>query len=335
MEFRWGAGTRMAHGIAAAAWALSAATAWSAPLGESDATSGPEAEPAIQAPVVIAVPLAATPESFSDPVETLQETLMETLQRKVKLHPPAPLAQVIRALRAGEVQVAFLDAWPALLAHEQAGAEVVFSEVREVALEEGRGEAGSCLSYWVVPRESRIARMEELRNTRVAFPDAASLAGYVAPVSRLAELGLLRPRQGRVEPRRFLGKVLFSGSYADSWNAVQAKRADAMIISGDAPKALYEEIMAACRVLERQGPTPWHTVVLAPGLNDPLRRALIGALSELNEPRYRSLMRALISDAFVRFEPATTAQVLDSLAQMVARTGLEWPERLAPEDVSP
>jgi phosphonate transport system substrate-binding protein len=285
--------------------------------------------------VVIAVQPTATPEQLSDKGEELAEILREELQRKVRLVFPTSYAGVIEALRFGHAQAAFLGAWPAALAAAQAGADVALVEVREVTVGDRRMEAPFYFSYWVVLKESPVTRLEELRGKRVAFPSPLSTSGYVAPLSRLMELGLLPKGHGPANPEAFFRHVIFAGGYAQAWAALKAGQADVTVIAGDVPQALYQEVMGACRVIEQQGPIPSHAVVLAPDVGEPLRTELREALLALNEPRYQPLMRAFISGTFVRFEPSTTQQHLAPLTQMLPLTGLDLPEPVAPAGKRP
>jgi phosphonate transport system substrate-binding protein len=278
--------------------------------------------------LVIAVQPTGTPEQLSADAKELQRFLEGRLERPVELVFPTTYAGVIEALRFGHAQAAFMSAWPAALAQKHAGAEVVLAEVREVVIGQEKQEAPYYYSYWVVRKDSPITSIEQLRGKRVSLPSPLSTSGYVAPMARLVELGLL-PSGREVDPKAFFGDVLFSGGYAQSWEALRNGQVDATVIAGDVSEKLYYEVLQNTRVIETQGPVPSHGVVFSKGLQEPARSKLKGALLELGKPEYRALMRKFISGIFVRFAPTTTEEHLATLNRYLAATGFSFTERLS------
>jgi phosphonate transport system substrate-binding protein len=279
--------------------------------------------------LVIAVQPTSTPEQLSAGSRELERFLEARLPGvDVELRVPTMYAGTIEALRFGHAQAAFMSAWPAALAQKHAGAEVVLAEVRQVVIDRDEVERPFYFSYWVVMPDSPYRTLADLKGRRVAFPSALSTSGYVMPMARLAELGLLGQEEGEVSPDQFFGEVFFAGGYAQAWQALRSGQVDVAVIAGDVPAALYEEVRTATRAIESQGPIPSHAVVFAEGLEEPLRTQLLEALLELGEPEHRDLMRTFISGIFVRFEPATTEDHLASLQRALEATGLQYTERL-------
>lgn len=262
--------------------------------------------------------------------------LEEYLERRlgdvdVEVYVPLTQAGVIEALRFGQAHVAFMGPFPAQLAVERAGAELVLAEVREVIHGQQKVEAPYYFSYWVVRTDSPYQRLEELRGRRACFPSPVSGSGYIAPMARLVELGLLpRPTQGEVDPKAFFGEVLFAGGYGQCWEALKAGQVDVTIIAGDVPESLYREVLANTRVLEQQGPLPSHGVVVSKDLREPLRSRVVEALLGLNAPEYRALMRQFISGLFVGFQRSDAATHLGSFQQFVRVTRIAFTERINP-----
>ncbi len=279
--------------------------------------------------LVIAVQPTSTAEELAAQATELERFLEDRIDADVEIRFPTTYAGVIEALRFGHADAAFMGAWPAALANKHAGAEVVLAEVREVSIGDEVTEAPYYYSYWVVPQGSAVRSLEDLRGKRVAFPSQLSTSGYVAPVARLIDLGLVEaPEDGEANPRDFLGEVVFAGGYAQAWEALRAGQVDAAIIAGDVPKALYDEVLANTRVIDQQGPIPSHAVVVSKDLGEPLRSRLVNALLELGDEQYRELMRRFVSGIFVRFERTTTEQHLGSLDSFLDATGLAFTERV-------
>ncbi len=293
-------------------------------LGAAAACGGGEKES-----LVIAVQPTSTAEELAAQATELERFLEDRIDADVELRFPTTYAGVIEALRFGHADAAFMGSWPAALANKHAGAEVVLAEIREVSIGDEVTQAPYYYSYWVVPKDSPVRSLEDLRGKRVAFPSQLSTSGYVAPVARLIELGLVEaPEDGEANPREFFGEVIFAGGYAQAWEALQAGQVDAAIIAGDVPKDLYDEVLANTRVIEQQGPIPSHAVVVSKDLDEPLRSRLVNALLELGDEQYRDLMRKFVSGIFVRFERTTTEEHLGSLDRFLDATGFAFTERV-------
>jgi phosphonate transport system substrate-binding protein len=162
--------------------------------------------------LVIAVQPGATQQELSDQASELEAFLEERVDADVELRFPTAYAGVIESLRFGHADAAFMGAWPAALANEHADAEVVLAEVREVIIGEERTEAPYYFSYWVVPTDSPYRSLAELKGKKAAFPSQISTSGYVAPMARLRELGLVSASADEtVDAGEFFGDVFFAG----------------------------------------------------------------------------------------------------------------------------
>lgn len=278
--------------------------------------------------LVIAVQPTNTPEQLSADAGEMRAFLQQRLGRDVELVFPTTFAGVIEALRFGHAHAAFMSAWPAALAQKHAGAEVALAEVREVVIGDQKVEATSYYSYWVVRKDSPVTSLGELRGRRVALPSQLSTSGYVAPLARMVDLGLLPTSNTEVDPKQFFGDVILAGGYAQGWEALKNGQVDVTVIAGDVAESLYREVLDNTRVIETQGPIPSHGVVFAKELQEPVRTQLRDALMELGRPEHRPLMRKFISGIFVGFTPTTTREHLASLDSYLATTQLAFVERL-------
>lgn len=290
----------------------------------------PAAAPAPAKPekLVIAVLPTNTPEQLTADAKEIDQFLEQKLGREVELLFPTTFAGVIEALRFGHAHAAFMSAWPLALAQKIAGAEVVLAEVREVVIDQKMTEQTYYFSYWVVKKDSPITTMEQLRGKRVALPSPLSTSGYLAPLARLTELGLLPADGKELDPKKFFGDVLLSGGYAQNWEALKSGQVDATVIAGDVSEKLYREVLDNTRVVEKQGPIPSHGVAFAKTLEEPARTQLKNALLELGQPERRPLMRKFISGIFVGFKATTAEEHLASLNGYLKATQFAFVERL-------
>jgi phosphonate transport system substrate-binding protein len=282
-----------------------------------------------QPKLVLAVQPTSTPEQLSADAKELREFLSQRLHREVEIVFPMTYAGVVEALRFGHAQAAFMSAWPAQLAVKHARADVALAEIREVVIGQEKKAETYYFSYWVVPKDSPVQRLEQLRGKRAVFPSPLSTSGYVAPLARLVELGLVPRQPGKeADPKAFFGDVRFAGGYAQGWEALKAHQADVAIIAGDVSETLYRDVLAGTRVIEQQGPIPSHAVLFARDLDQTAKTQLRDALLDLGQPQYRGLMRKLVSGIFVGFKATTAEQHLAALDKFLAQTQLAFVERL-------
>lgn len=283
--------------------------------------------------LVVAIQPAQAASEMLEKSKPLEKYLEERLGGKVDVEIYIPLSQsgVIEAIRFGQADVAFMGAWPAQLAVELGGGDLVLAEVREVSIGDRKTQETFYYSYWIVPQGSAVTSLASLKGGKACFPSAVSGSGYVAPMGRLVELGLLaQPDKGReADAKRFFGEVLFGGGYQQCWEALKSGQVDVTVIAGDVSAALYDEVLAKTRVIEQQGPLPSHTVVLGKELQEPLRGQVIEAIAGLSDPQYRDLMRSFISGIFVGFRKTDASQHLQSFRRYLDLTGLVFTERVS------
>ena len=280
-----------------------------------------------EAKIVIAVQPTATAEELSSQAKELEAYLEQMIGQEVEVLFPTSYAGVVEALRYGHAQVAFMGAWPALLAQEKAGAHIALAEVREVMIDGDKVPATHYYSYWVVRKDSPYRSLEELRNQKVAFPSQLSTSGYVAPMSTLVRRGLVARHEGApVDPKEFFAEVRFAGGYAQAWESLKSSQVEASVIAGDVAEKLYREVLEATRIIEQQGPVPSHVVVTSSSFSGPARERLVQALKSLGGEEHRPMMRKFISGIFLGFEDASEDH-LAPLKAMLQEVGSEWQEK--------
>jgi phosphonate transport system substrate-binding protein len=293
------------------------------------AACGGPAPVAAREKLVIAIQPSSSPQTLSAESRELESFLEERMPGvDVEIRVPTMYAGVVEALRFGNAHAAFMSAWPAAMAHKHAGAEVVLAEVREVVIGDEKVERPFYYSYWVVPTDSPYRSLQDLKGKTAAFPSSLSTSGYVFPVARMVELGLVSKQGDPVDLSAFFERVYFAGGYLQAWEAVKQKQAQVSIIAGDVPEALYRDVLKASRVVEQQGPIPSHAVVFAKELSATRRSQLKAALLELGQPEHRPLMRKFISGIFVGFQETTADEHLESLSGALDASGLAFTERI-------
>lgn len=279
--------------------------------------------------IVIAVQPTSTPETLTADAKELREYLAQRLGREVEIIFPTTYAGVVEALRFGHAQAAFMSAWPASLAVKHAGAEVALAEIREVVIGDKKVEEPFYFSYWVVRKDSTATKLTDLKGKKAALASLLSTSGYVAPVARMVELGLITAAPGKeADPKTFFSEVLLPGGYQQAYEALKAGQVDVSVIAGDVSEKLYREVLGNTKVIEQQGPIPSHAVLFAKDLAAADRAKLKDALLSLGAPDKRPLMRKFISGIFVGFKETSAKEHLASLDRYLELTQLAFVERL-------
>lgn len=310
--------TRLSAGVLGVLAITASACGAGGPLGAS------------QEPITFAVLPTQTAAELTSGANEIADFLTQRIGRKVELVFPTSYAGVVESLRFGSADAAFLSAWPARLAAKHAGADIGLAEVREVLIGEEKKNETFYFSYWVVPPNSTATKLEDLRGKKVAFASQLSTSGYVAPLARLVELGLVaKPAAGKeADPKTFFGEVIFAGGYSQAWAALKAGQVDVAIIAGDVAESLYREVLAGTRVIDQQGPIPSHAVAFSKELDGATKQKLKDALIALGDEQYRPLMRKFISGIFVGFRETTAEEHLGALAAFLDVTNLAFVESL-------
>lgn len=223
-----------------------------------------------------------------------------------------------------------MSAWPSAVSAELAGTDVVLAEVREVMIDGKKTNETYYYSHYIVMKNSSYTELEDLRGKRMAYASLTSTSGYLFPVAKLIDKGLIStPAPGKeADPKEFFGTVATPGGYGTAWDALKRGQADAGVIAGDVSEKLFNEVMDNTRIIETQGPIPSHGVVFSKDLKEPLRSELIDAFLELNEPEHQDLMRKLVSAIFVGFKRTSNEEHLAGLTTTLNTTGYKFTEKL-------
>ena len=280
--------------------------------------------------ITIAILPTATATEIQPRAVELERFLENETGYDIEILIPSTYSAVVEAIRFGHADAAFMSAWPMHLANKHAGADVALAEVRSVTINNTTTDETFYFSHYIVLKNSTYQTMEDVRGARMAYTSTLSTSGYLFPVNRLIQLGLIpSPAAGTAaNPGAFFGQVTFAGGYSQAWAALKAGTTDVAVIAGDVATSLYNEVLNGTRVLETQGPVPSHGVVFSKDLQGEKRAKLQAALLKLGESEHRELMRKLVSGIFVRFEATTTEEHLGTLQPALEATGFQWVDQI-------
>ncbi|CAG0968241.1 MAG: phosphate/phosphite/phosphonate ABC transporter substrate-binding protein [Candidatus Methanoperedens sp.] len=280
--------------------------------------------------ITIAILPTQQAEEIMPKAKELENFLESRVNADIEVYVPMSYSAVVESLRFGHAQVGLMSAWPIAASAKLAGTDVVLSEVREVIIDGEKTNHTYYYSYYVVMKNSSYTKLEDLRGKRAVYASLTSTSGYLFPVAKLVEKGLIsKPAQGKeADPKEFFGTVATPGGYGPAWDTLKRGQADVGVIAGDVSGTLFKEIMDNTRVIETQGPIPSHGVVFGKNLEEPLRSELINAFMELNEPENNDLMRKLVSAIFVGFKKTSNEEHLAGLSAALNATGYKLTEKL-------
>jgi phosphonate transport system substrate-binding protein len=253
------------------------------------------------------------PEKLQLNAKAMTEFLSKELGMPVKVYLPTDYAAVVEALRAGHAHVAYFSAWPYMLAHKLAGAEIIAAEER--------GGHTFYYSQWYTHTGNGIASLADARGKKAAFTAPSSTSGYLFPLAKLVEDGYVEKKGN---PMSFFKNVTFAGGYEQALKALVNKQVD-MAAASDYALARYltPEEQAQVKVISKQGPVPTHCVAVKDTLSKGLRDKIRVALLKLNEPEHRELLKSVYGAE--KIVATTHEQHVAALARALELTGLDYP----------
>ena len=241
------------------------------------------AEMAVPERLVISFTPEAAPIELELDAQGLAAFLERELGIEVVTRVDADYTGTVEAMRAGHAHLAFMSPLASALAYEMAGARMIVAEERN-------GLPYYETRFWV-RKDSGIESLEDLRGKTVAFNDPLSASGYLFPVAKLIEEGLVEDADGI---NGFFGRVYFAGGTELSLRALMNGFVDAAGVSMYGPEVFLspqerDEIAA----IAGHGPIPNHGVAVSGALPEPLVERLQTALLKLNEPEHNDILRRL------------------------------------------
>lgn len=145
------------------------------------------------------------------------DSLQKQLGMPVKAFVATDYSGVIEAMRAKKLDVGYLGPFSYVLAHQVAGAEAF-----TVGVPKKTGQS-AYKSVIITRSDSGATSLDALKGKSFAFVDPVSTSGHMFPKAGLLKSG--------VDPDRYFGRVIFSGSHDASILAVANKKVDAAAVA--------------------------------------------------------------------------------------------------------
>ncbi len=247
------------------------------------------------------------------PKETLRtynqmlDYLGKKLDRPVQLVQRSTYAEINELLRSGNADLAFVCSEAYVQGNRDFGMEMLVAP-------EVRGEA-LYYSYIIVPRDSSVRQVQDLKGKTFAFTDPLSNSGRLAPTYLLFQMG--------ETPDSFFSKYVFTYSHDNSIKAVAEKLVDAAAVDSlvyDYTIAKSPEYSGKTRIVWKSPPYGSPPVVVHPAINADFKQELRDILLRMNEDDAgKAILHDLMIDRFV----IPDDRAYDPIRQMDAKVRLQ------------
>ena len=255
---------------------------------------------------VSAIPDEA-PTELQRKFKPLGEYLEKETGFEVRFMPVSDYAAVVEGLAAKKIDLAWLGGFTFVQAKLRTGGEAV--PIIQ------RAEDEVFTSKFIVPADSPVKTLAELKGKTFAFGAPSSTSGHLMPRFFLLEDG--------IDPDKDFTKVAFSGAHDATVAFVASGRADAGVLNASVMDKLIEKGDANARRVKVIATTPPYydyNWTVRPGLDPALRQKIADAFLKLDpaNPAHKALMDLQRASKFV---PTTSANY-DGIERAARSAGL-------------
>lgn len=248
--------------------------------------------------VVVALKPDKNPDAMLKEKAALTEFLTQALGNPVEVIVPLSGSVIEEGLANGTIDLAYVSGGTML--------QVVNNKAGELLLAGEMDGKTTYSSYWVGKKDSGYASVAELKGKPVAFASMTSTSGKLIPHWAMVRDGLLEPHK---QPEAFFGEdnVWYGSGYVSAVERVLNGEAEAAAVSDyvlDGDKHLSEEQRGKLRIIATQGPVPTHAIAIRSSLPEADKRALLAALTSLNEEKNHTLRDAVFTSKLVAVDAA-------------------------------
>jgi phosphonate transport system substrate-binding protein len=238
-------------------------------------------------PLKVAIAAVISPQGSAESYALLLDYLSEELGRPVESVQRRTYAEVNDLLRTGEVDLAFVCTSAYILGRNEFGMRLLVApQVNGEAIYHAR---------IIVPVNSTVQSMADLRGTRFAFTDPMSFTGRMYPTYVLQQMG--------ETPETFFASTFFTFSHDDAIYAVADGISDGASVDGfvlDFAMKRNPELASRIRIIHTSEPFGIPPVVVGPEIRPQLQAQLQEILLNLHQTADgQNALDALDLDRFV------------------------------------
>nr|MDP9476814.1 phosphate/phosphite/phosphonate ABC transporter substrate-binding protein [Actinomycetota bacterium] len=213
--------------------------------------------------------------------QPLEDYLKKEIGREVELSVPTTYNAVVEAMVSGELDLAYFGGLTYVQARQRAEVHPLFTEVNP------RTGTTKYRSVIIVPADSDIKKVEDLRGETFAFGSVSSTSGSLYPSIMLDQAG--------IDYRTDLGEIIYTGGHDTTAQAV----ANGQVAAGGLEDRILYDLQeegiiekSKVRVIEESDPIEGYPWVVRDALPDKDEQALTDAFLGLEDPELLDLLRA-------------------------------------------
>jgi phosphonate transport system substrate-binding protein len=221
------------------------------------------------------------PEEVEAQYQPLEDYLNKKLGREVELSVPTTYNAVVEAMVSGELDLAYFGGLTYVQARQRANVHPLFTEVNP------RTGTTKYRSVIIVPADSDVQKVEDLRGEDFAFGSVSSTSGSLYPSIML--------KQGGIDYRKDLGEVIYTGGHDTTAQAV----ANGQVAAGGLEDRILYDLQEEgvidknkVRAIEESAPIEGYPWVVRDDLPDDDEQALTDAYLNIKDPELLDLLRA-------------------------------------------
>ncbi len=221
------------------------------------------------------------PEEVEAQYQPLEDYLKKELGREVELSVPTTYNAVVEAMVSGKLDLAYFGGLTYVQARQRADVHPLFTEVNP------RTGTTKYRSVIIVPADSGVEKVEDLRGKDFAFGSVSSTSGSLYPSIMLNQAG--------IDYRTDLGEVVYTGGHDTTAQAVANGRVAAGGLEDRILYGLQEEGIIGkdkVRVIGKSAPIEGYPWVVRDALPDRDEEALTDAFLGIDDPELLDLLRA-------------------------------------------
>ncbi len=243
-----------------------------------------------QEPLRVGLVPNQNPEKVEAEYAPLRDYLSEEIGTEVELSVPASYTAVVEAMASGELDLAYFGGLTYVQARDRAEVHPLVTEINP------RTHDTTYRSVIIVPSDSPVQEVSELRGEDFAFGSVSSTSGSLYPAIMLKEAG--------IDYRKDLGEITYTGGHDATAQAVAGGRVagggieDRILYSLQEEGAIEE---GSVRVIEESAPVQGYPWVVRDDLSDDTENAISDAYLNMEDPELLDLLGA---EGYERVEAA-------------------------------
>ena len=208
--------------------------------------------------------------SIEDSSKVIKGYLEKTTHLHFKIAIPTSYIAVVEALGTQRADLAALNTFGYILAHEKFGARAVLTVVRH-------GQS-TYQGEFLAKASGPIQRLEDLNGKKVAFVDAASASGYLLPLKMLRDKSI-RPKEHAFAMRHDgVVSMIYQGQ-VDAGAAFYSPPHDGVIQDARMlVKTQYPDVESKIKVIALTDPLPNDPIIVRKDFSPELTEKIVSAL---------------------------------------------------------